>query len=115
MSIMLEGLEKYPEYDALWHLVAMGVLTPDHAPNDWTPDPEATRPTRIAVIDTSVAVEHPNLSGAVNKTLALDLFSTRLGRPRPGRREKDWRPRAERQHQGHRGLATVLSIAGRDH
>ncbi len=76
---MLEGLEKYPEYDALWHLVAMGVLTPDHAPNDWTPDPEATRPTRIAVIDTSVAVDHPNLSGAVNKNLALDLFSTRLG------------------------------------
>lgn len=69
----------YPAYDALWHLVAMGVLTPDHKPNGWSaPAPEHTK-TRVAVIDTSVAVSHPSLGGAINRSLALDLFSARLG------------------------------------
>ena len=66
-------------YDSLWHLVAMGVLTPEHTPNGWSCTSPANRPTRVAVIDTSVAFAHPNLVGAVNTSLALDLFSARLG------------------------------------
>ena len=68
----------YPAHDALWHLVMMGVLTPDHAPCGWeVPTPE--RPTRVALIDTSVAAGHPNLDPALDRDLAFDLFSTRLG------------------------------------
>lgn len=71
--------QTHPDYDALWHLVALGILTPDHAPNGWQVAPDAPRPTRVAVIDTSVAADHPNLRPAINRDLALDLFSTRLG------------------------------------
>lgn len=69
----------YPPYDCLWHLVTMGVLTPDHRPNDWVPQAANPAPARVAMIDTSVAYDHPNLKGAINKDLALDLFSARLG------------------------------------
>ena len=65
--------EAHPDYDALWHLVALGILTPDHAPNGWQVAPDAPRPTRVAVIDTSVAADHPNLRPAINRDLALDL------------------------------------------
>ena len=64
--------------DALWHLVALGVLTGDHAPRGW--DPARVRcPARVAVIDTSVAMDHPNLRDAIDRALAFDLVSTRLG------------------------------------
>lgn len=69
----------YPAHDALWHLVALGVLTADHKPNGWAAPAEDARKSRVAIIDTSVAVSHPNLAGAVNRSLALDLFSSRLG------------------------------------
>lgn len=69
----------YPAYDSLWHLVTMGVLTPEHLPNEWEPTPPSPRATRVAMIDTSVAYDHPNLKDAVNLNLALDLFSARLG------------------------------------
>lgn len=69
----------YPPYDSLWHLVTMGVLTPEHLPNGWEPMPPGSRVTRVAMIDTSVAYDHPNLKDAVNLTLAMDLFSARLG------------------------------------
>jgi len=68
----------YPPHDALWQLVMMGVLTPQHAPNGWEL-PSPTRRTRVALIDTSVAAGHPNLDPALNRDLAFDLFSTRLG------------------------------------
>ena len=76
---MSDPIRRYPDYDALWHLVTMGVLTPDHTPNGWQPPAAANRKARVAIIDTSVAVAHPNLAPAINSTLALDLFSTRLG------------------------------------
>ena len=65
-------------YDSLWHLVALGVLTPDHAPDGWWPD-DVSCPARVVMIDTSVAMDHPNLADAINRDLAFDLFSTRLG------------------------------------
>lgn len=55
----------------------MGVLTPEHAPADW--GPSAPQPTRVAMIDISVAPDHPNLKEAINSELAFDLGSTRLG------------------------------------
>lgn len=72
------GQEDYPEYDALWHLRTIGVLNAASERPDFEPC-DRDRPTRVAVIDTSVAQEHPNLSPAINTELALDLFSTRLG------------------------------------
>ncbi len=71
--------ELYPDYDALWPLIAMGVRSADRAPKGWSPGAPDGRRTRVAIIDTSVAVDHPNLKDAVNRTLAFDLFSTRLG------------------------------------
>lgn len=68
--------EIYPEYDALWHLITMGILDKDRCPKV---TPKSKRPTRVAIIDTSVAVDHPNLVAAVNHDLAFDLFSSRLG------------------------------------
>lgn len=64
--------------DALWHLVATGILTSTHQPDDWSVD-EIVKPARVAMIDTSVAMDHPNLCGAINRSRAFDLFSTRLG------------------------------------
>lgn len=79
MGGAMQGIAKtYPQYDSLWHLVTMGVLTADHRPNGWSA-PVSGRRTRVAIIDTSVAAEHPNLVGAVSKDLAFDLFSARLG------------------------------------
>ena len=72
------GTQIYPQYDALWHLRAMGILDADHAPNGWAMPSPAKR-TRVAVIDTSAAVGHPNLKDAFNLELSLDLFSARLG------------------------------------
>ncbi len=74
----LTGGQQYPEYDALWHLQTMGVLDSDNAPNGWSASNPA-KPTRVAVIDTSAAIDHPNLEGVINTTLSLDLFSARLG------------------------------------
>lgn len=71
--------QSYPTYDALWPLVAMGVLDEGHRPNGWTYDAAPAKRTRVAMIDVSVAIEHPNLKPAINTDLALDLFSTRLG------------------------------------
>jgi len=72
--------ENYPDYSALWHLLAMGVRKADQSPNGWSPiQPEGGRKTRVAIIDTSAAVDHPNLAGSVNRTLALDLFTAPLG------------------------------------
>lgn len=71
------GTETYANYDALWHLKAMGVLDKNNAPTGWTTT--AAKPTRVAIIDTSVAATHPNLVDAINPTLSLDLYSARLG------------------------------------
>lgn len=74
-------------HDALWHLTAIGVLTEDHQPAGWWPG-DVAKPARVAVIDTSVAMDHPNLQEAINDKLAFDLFSTRLG-AFPGRAGAD--------------------------
>ncbi|TNJ40621.1 S8/S53 family peptidase [Phaeobacter sp. B1627] len=77
-DIVATGQGNYPDYDALWHLQTLGVLDARHAPLDWSPRPPV-KPTRVAVIDTSVAVEHPNLKNTINTELTIDFFSARLG------------------------------------
>lgn len=97
-----DGDGRYASYHALWHLAAIGVvtdlLTMESAA--WTAARDALaaaapagrrkkrpRPTRVALIDTSVAYEHPNLRPAIATDLMIDFFSARLGTfPRPGNR-----------------------------
>ncbi len=74
----ITGGQTYPQYDALWHLRTLGVLDSNDAPVGWSAS-QQTKPTRVAIIDTSVAVQHPNLQGVINKELSLDFFSARLG------------------------------------
>lgn len=64
--------------DALWHLISLGILTKLHRPDNWSPD-DIRKPARVAMIDTSVAMDHPNLHATIRRDLAFDLFSTRLG------------------------------------
>lgn len=71
--------QQYADYDALWHLICLGVLNDKHEVLVPTLAQPEGRKTRVAMIDTSVAIDHPNLSEAINRELALDLFSARLG------------------------------------
>ena len=65
-------------HDALWHLVALGVLSGSHAPLGWHPE-QVKSPAKVAIIDTSVAIGHPNLRDAILDELCFDLVSTRDG------------------------------------
>ena len=71
--------EIYSNYDALWHLRVMGLLDEKNCHKVLNKASSVAQRSRIALIDTSVAVKHPNLSGTIKTDLALDLFSTRLG------------------------------------
>lgn len=81
------GRGDYAAYHALWHLARMGVIadTATCASKAW--DRAAARmesggrAARIALIDTSVAADHPNLKDAVDTASGIDFFSARLGVP----------------------------------
>lgn len=73
------GKQIYANYDALWHLQSMGVLDADQKPNGWDIGEVVQQKTRVAIIDTSVAFNHPCLNPAINHQLAIDVFSARLG------------------------------------
>ncbi len=84
------GNANYASYHALWHLFDIGVVTDlAFASEAWDLADENCekpdfKPTRVALIDVSVAYEHPNLMGAINTDLMIDFFSARLGTfPRP--------------------------------
>ena len=68
----------YPTYDSLWHLTAIGVMERDGSSTAWE-EAKGGPTVRVAMIDTSVAVDHLNLVANINRSLALDLCSTRLG------------------------------------
>lgn len=70
-----QGREIYDDYAALWHLESIGVLG---LLRDG-PRPCKGRKSRVALIDTSVAVDHPCLATAIDRDLAIDFFSNRLG------------------------------------
>ncbi len=62
-----------PAFDALWHLKALGVVDDlKDCKGAWT-DPKQGTEVRVAVIDTPVAYEHPNLVGAIDLALMRDF------------------------------------------
>ena len=79
------GLGHYASYHALWHLREIGVVpdlkTFESPAWDAAETALATtgRPSRVALIDVSVAYEHPNLRDAILTDLMIDFFSARLG------------------------------------
>lgn len=84
--------EIYRDYPALWPLETMGVLQVLTARGDGRCQDPPSRRTRVAIIDTSVAVDHPCLKSGINRDLAIDFFSSRLGAfpyYEPGRRLSD--------------------------
>ena len=80
------GSGRYSAYHALWHLAEIGVVEDlaTFASPAWDAAEdriaEGRAPTRIALIDTSVAADHPNLRGAVDPDLSFDLCASPLGR-----------------------------------
>ncbi|QFU10312.1 Subtilase family protein [Rhodobacteraceae bacterium THAF1] len=79
------GRGVYPAFHALWPLAEMGVVTDlsSFRSDGWDRAAEraGSRRTRVALIDTSVAAEHPNLRGAIDTGRALDFFSARFAVP----------------------------------
>ena len=70
----------YPNYDALWHLEALGLgvaasLADPKAdpPAGWADAVANSKTTRVVLIDTAVAGDHPNLQGAINDELSIDF------------------------------------------
>lgn len=95
-----EGTGFYPSFQALWHLVVLGVagsLTPFRSAA-WQEAAKA-RAVRVAVIDTPVAHLHPNLVGAIDLGLARDFSVFHTGafvqRVLPGGAREDRASRAE--------------------
>lgn len=80
-----EGVGFYPEFHALWHLQALGVVQDfaDVSHGAWgAVDPE--RRVRVVVMDTPVDWGHPNLIGAINTDLMRDFSSVNAGAPMTG-------------------------------
>lgn len=71
--------EIYQDYPALWHLEMMGLLPTLVAAGKSGGPALPEKKVRVAVIDTSVAVDHPCLADAINRDLAIDFFSNRVG------------------------------------
>jgi hypothetical protein len=70
----------YPNYDALWHLEALGLgvaasLSDPKAapPAGWADAVANPKTTRVVLIDTAVSSDHPNLKGAINDELSIDF------------------------------------------
>lgn len=72
-----------PSFHALWHLSKLGVVDDltDFTSADWEAAGEAAKekPVKVAVIDTPVAYNHPNLRGAVDIGLMRDFSTSDLG------------------------------------
>ena len=77
----------YPAFHALWPLAEMGVVSDLTTFKSDAWDAAASRiqdgadRTRVALIDTSVAADHPNLRDAIDRSRARDFFAARLGLP----------------------------------
>jgi len=72
----------YPTYHALWHLERLGVvsdLTRFASPDAWTKVSRGGRKTRVALIDTSVDLDHPCLAPAMDRARALDFAARNHG------------------------------------
>ncbi len=71
------AVDDYPLYDALWHLTAIGLLDADR--NAVLAARTQKRAVKVAIIDTSIAGEHPCLADAIDRERSCDFGSTRLG------------------------------------
>jgi Subtilase family len=71
------AVDDYPLYDALWHLSAIGLL--DAGRNAVLAAKPQQKAVRVAIIDTSIAAEHPCLADAIDRERSCDFGSTRLG------------------------------------
>lgn len=72
----------YPSYHALWHLERLGVvsdLVRFASPDAWGKVSSAGRKTRVALIDTSVDLDHPCLVRAIDRARAMDFAARDLG------------------------------------
>ena len=72
-----------PSFHALWHLLPLGVVSnlTDFKSDDWKVAAKAAKknPVKVAVIDTPVAYNHPNLRGAIDIGLMRDFSTSDLG------------------------------------
>jgi len=67
------GVDSYPEYHALWHLEKIGVID-DLTTGDSAAWDDATRaPVTVALIDTPVAWQNPNLYDAIDRARMIDF------------------------------------------
>lgn len=62
-----------PAFDALWHLKALGVVDDLEASSGAWEGHQDDMAVRVAVIDTPVAYEHPNLVGAIDLARMRDF------------------------------------------
>jgi len=72
----------YPSYHALWHLERLGIvtdLTRFASPDAWGKVSSTSRKTRVALIDTSVDLDHPCLAPAMDRARAIDFAARDLG------------------------------------
>lgn len=74
------GVGFYPSFQALWHLKALGVANAiETFQSDAWERVDQDAPVRIAIIDTAVAWEHPNLVGAIDLGRMRDFQSSNAG------------------------------------
>lgn len=74
------GVGFYPRFNALWHLRDLGVASDiaSFKVEGWQ-GVDADSPVRVAMLDTAVAFEHPNLVGAIDLGLMRDFQSDNDG------------------------------------
>lgn len=108
----------YPHYSALWHLHEIGVFDVKTGTSDIWDDLSkrqirSEQTTKVALIDNSVAWNHPNLQHAINKKLMIDFFSAPLG-AFPARYEKSQDSQTEGQFTEHKLRAVTATEAAFD-
>ncbi|WP_164512272.1 S8 family serine peptidase [Oceaniglobus ichthyenteri] len=72
----------YPSYHALWHLERLGVvsdLTRFASPDAWGKVSSTAQKTCVALIDTSVDLDHPCLAPAMDRARAIDFAARDFG------------------------------------
>lgn len=70
----------YPAFQGLLHLKALGGIDDlsDFAVNNRWSDLKTRNPIRVALIDTPVAYDHPNLKGANDLSLMRDFWQNAM-------------------------------------
>ena len=119
LNCKLDGSQRgdanYADYLALWHLFEIGVVTDLKFNSEGWDLAEARqskkhRPTRVALIDVSVAYHHPNLVDAIDTDLMIDFFSARLGTfPKPSQTHP-FTPGPASRHAAPLGLGPIVNL-----